>query len=189
MTSHTKHLLKYARNFIILNCLLFYFCKTFSNGVSLVAQRVKHLSAMAETRVRSLGREDPLEKEMATHSSIIAWKIPWTEEPGGLHFMGPQRVKDDWVTNRFFHFNLAAIYITSKLWPFTFCHSSSPGSSYELLSLSFFFCFPQIPAWWTVWLLSLQQGPAPLTLQESVPYECLEHILQVCPATIGLSPH
>ena len=49
---------------------------------SLVAQRVKHLPAMQVTWVRSLGQEDPLEKEMATHSSILAWKIPWTEEPG-----------------------------------------------------------------------------------------------------------
>ena len=49
-----------------------------------MAQRVKHLPTMRETRVRSLGREDPLEKEMATHSSILAWKIPWTEESGRL---------------------------------------------------------------------------------------------------------
>ena len=52
---------------------------------SLVAQTVKHLSTMQETRVRSLGREDPLEKEIATHSSTITWKIPWTEEPNRLH--------------------------------------------------------------------------------------------------------
>ena len=51
---------------------------------SLVAQRLKHLPAMHETRVQSLGQEDLLEKEMATHSSILAWRIPWTEEPGGL---------------------------------------------------------------------------------------------------------
>ena len=51
---------------------------------SLVAQMVKSLLAMQETRVQSLGQEDPLEKEMATHSSILAWKIPWTEEPGKL---------------------------------------------------------------------------------------------------------
>ena len=51
---------------------------------SLVAQRLKRLPAMQETWVRSLGQEDPLEKEMATHSSILAWRIPWTEEPGGL---------------------------------------------------------------------------------------------------------
>ena len=60
--------------------------------VSLVTQTVKHLPAMRETQVRSLGREDPLEKEMATHSSTLAWKIPWTEEPGRLQSMGPQRV-------------------------------------------------------------------------------------------------
>ena len=59
---------------------------------SLVAQLVKHLPTMRETRVRSLGREDPLEKEMATHSSTLAWKIPWTEEPGRLQSMGLQRV-------------------------------------------------------------------------------------------------
>ena len=59
---------------------------------SLVAQTLKHLSTMWETRVRSLGHEDPLEKEMATHSSTIAWKIPRTEEPGRLQPMGSQRV-------------------------------------------------------------------------------------------------
>ena len=62
---------------------------------SLVAQTVKRLSAMQETQVRALGWEDPLEKEMATHSSTIAWKIPWTEEPGRLQSMGSQRVGHD----------------------------------------------------------------------------------------------
>ena len=56
---------------------------------------VKHLSAMLETQVRSLGREDPLEKEMATHSSTLALKIPWTEEPGKLQSMGLERVRHD----------------------------------------------------------------------------------------------
>ena len=55
-----------------------------------MAQAVKHLPSMRETRVQSLVREDPLEKEMATHSSILAWEIPWTEEPGGLQSMGLQ---------------------------------------------------------------------------------------------------
>ena len=64
-------------------------------GVSLVAQMVKCLPAMRETRVRSLGWEDPLEKEMATHSSILAWKTPWTEDPGRLQSMGSQRVGHD----------------------------------------------------------------------------------------------
>ena len=64
---------------------------------SLVAQRLKGLPAkMRETWVRSLGWEDPLEKEMATHSSILAWRIPWTEEPGGLQSTGSQRVGHDW---------------------------------------------------------------------------------------------
>ena len=56
------------------------------------------LPAMQETQVQSLGGEYPLEKEMTTHSSIVAWKIPWTEEPGGLHSMGLQRVRHDLVT-------------------------------------------------------------------------------------------
>ena len=56
---------------------------------------VKHLPAMQEAWVQSLGREDPLEKEMATHSSTLAWKIPWTEEPGRLQSMGSQRVGHD----------------------------------------------------------------------------------------------
>ena len=59
----------------------------------------KCLPTMQETWVRSPGQEDPLEKEMATHSSILAWKIPWTEEPGRLQSMGSQRVAHDWVTS------------------------------------------------------------------------------------------
>ena len=60
-----------------------------------MAQTVKRLPAMQETQVRSLGWEDPLEKEMATHSSILAWKIPWTEETGRLQSMGSQTVRHD----------------------------------------------------------------------------------------------
>ena len=60
-----------------------------------MAQMVKHLPTMWETQVQSLGREDPLEKEMATHSSSLAWKIPWTEDPGRLQSMGSQRVGHD----------------------------------------------------------------------------------------------
>ena len=62
---------------------------------SLVAQTLKHLSVMQETRVRSLGWEGPLEKEMAAHSSILAWKIPWTAEPGRLPSLGSQRLGHD----------------------------------------------------------------------------------------------
>ena len=66
---------------------------------SLVAQRRKHLPTMQETQVWALGWEDSLEKGMATHSSILAWRIPWTEEPGGLQSMGSQRVGHDWATS------------------------------------------------------------------------------------------
>ena len=58
-----------------------------------MAQRVKNPLARQETQVQSLDQEDPLEKEMATHSSILAWKIPWTEKPGGLQSMGSQRAR------------------------------------------------------------------------------------------------
>ena len=64
-------------------------------SAALLAQRLKRLPAMRETWVRSLGWEDSLEKEMATHSSILAWRIPWTEEPGGLQSMGSPRVRHD----------------------------------------------------------------------------------------------
>ena len=67
----------------------------YSIWASLVAQMVKNLSAMQETWVSSQGGEDPLEKGMATHSSVLAWRIPWTEEPGEIQFMGSQRVGHD----------------------------------------------------------------------------------------------
>ena len=66
---------------------------------SCVAQLVKNLPAMREIQVHSLGREDPLEEEMATHSSILAWRIPWTEEPGGLQSTASRRVGHDWEAN------------------------------------------------------------------------------------------
>ena len=64
-------------------------------GASLIAQLVNNLLAMQETWVRFLGQEDPMEKEMATHSSVLTWRSPWTEEPGGLHSLGSQRVRHD----------------------------------------------------------------------------------------------
>ena len=73
-----------------------------SHWASLVAQRLKRLPPMWETWVWSLGREDPLEKEMATHSSILAWRIPWAEELGRLQSTGSQRVGHDWVTSLHF---------------------------------------------------------------------------------------
>ena len=83
-------------------------------AASLVAQRLKRLPAMWETWVRSLGQEDPLEKEMATQSSILAWRIPWTEEPGELQSTGLQRVGHDWATS--LHFTS---YLPCAIWPST----------------------------------------------------------------------
>ena len=85
---------------------------------SIVAQTVKRLSAMRETCIRFLGQEDPLEKEMATHSSTLAWKIPWMKEPGRLQSMGSQRVGHNWVTSLSLFFlsvylNLWSIVISS----------------------------------------------------------------------------
>ena len=76
----------YSMVTIIYNILLY---------IILVAQRLKHLPPMQETWVQSLGWEDPLEKDMATHSSILAWRIPWMEEPGGLQSAGLQTVGHD----------------------------------------------------------------------------------------------
>ena len=72
---------------------------TSKRRVSLVAQMIKNLPAMQESQVRSQGQEDSLEKGMATHSNILTWRIPWTEEPGGIQSMGSQRVGQDWATN------------------------------------------------------------------------------------------
>ena len=71
------------------------FCVELSDCLDQVAQRLKCLPAMRETWVRSLGGEDPLGKEMATHSGILAWRIPWSKQPGGLQSTGSQRVRHD----------------------------------------------------------------------------------------------
>ena len=83
-----------------------------------VAQTVKHLPAMRETRVWSLGREDPLEKAMAIHSSTLAWKIPWTEEPDRLQSMGSQRVHTtEWLHFHFhFHPRIWRCYFSWQSW-------------------------------------------------------------------------
>ena len=80
-------------------CIWFIWHILIYSGAFLVAQMVKNLLAVQETKVRSLGQEDPLEKEMATHSSILAWETPWTEKPGTLQSMGSQRVGHYWATN------------------------------------------------------------------------------------------
>ena len=81
--------------FLYFTTFFFFFNCVVLNQASLVPQTVKRLCAMQETRVQSLGWEDPLEKEMAAHSSILAWKIPWTAKPGRPLSMGPQRVGHD----------------------------------------------------------------------------------------------
>ena len=83
-------------------------------SASLVAQKVKNLPAIQETLVWSLCQEDLLEKEMATHSSILAWRIPWTEEPGGLQSKGLQRVVHDRATNPFIPMPTS---ISVSFWP------------------------------------------------------------------------
>ena len=108
---------------VITFCLLY--CSYF-----LMAQMVKRLPTMQETQVQSLGWEDTLEKEMATHSSILAWKIPWTEEPGWLLSMGSQRVGHDWLSNfttyllRFLRQELSGLPFLVQ-WT-TFCLNSPP---------------------------------------------------------------
>ena len=79
------------------------------NVAFLVAQVVKNLPAMWETRVQSLGQEDPLEKGKATHSSILIWRIPWTEKPAKLQSSGFQRVRQEWVTNFFLMTNMTSL--------------------------------------------------------------------------------
>ena len=80
-----------AQQYLLSNINMHNYCPCF--GTFLIAQQAMNLPAVQETQVRSLGLEDPLEKEMATHSSILAWKILWTEEPGVLQSMGLQRVR------------------------------------------------------------------------------------------------
>ena len=103
---------------------------------SLVAHMVRNLPAMQETQVWSLGQEDTLEKGMATHSSILRWRIPWTEEPGRLQSMGSQRVGHDCMTKTFFHwisqavmFSQKSIWIWSALTPFLMDLSSHSRDS------------------------------------------------------------
>ena len=103
---------------------------------SLVAQMVKCLPAMQETWVRSLGQEDPLEKEKATHSSILAWKIPWTEGPGRLQTMGLQRVGHNWVTS-LFHTYICSVL---DLPPTLLSHPSRSSQSTGLSSLFYTVC-------------------------------------------------
>ena len=111
-----------------------------------MAQTVKRLSTMQETRVQSLGQEDPLEKEMATHSSTIAWKIPWMEEPGRLQSTGSQRVGHDCVTSLHYqrgHSDLHA-FASASLWGMCFLSSLLPIISLVPWGLPFIFQYPSL---------------------------------------------
>ena len=112
---------------------------------SLVAQMVNHLPAMRETQVWSLGWEDPLEKEMATHSSTLAWKIPWTEEPGRLQPKGLQRVRHNWATSLYTSLILYTIvfasYFSSPLLPLSRSVSPVVTTSFFLYLWACFFLF------------------------------------------------
>ena len=104
---------------------------------------------MWETRVRSLGQEDPLEKEMATHSSILAWKIPWTEEPGRLQSMGSQRVGHDWATSLSLSFTFS---LPQTRHPGTHKYGESWGSVFQIQTVyNVKKYFPLL--WWSVSLL------------------------------------
>ena len=101
-----------------------------TNVASLVAQMVKNLPAMWETKVQSLGQEDTLEKGKATHSSILIWRIPWTEKPGKLQSMGFQRVGRKWVTNFFLMTNMTNLSSVQSLSRVRLCdpvNCSTPG--------------------------------------------------------------
>ena len=92
------HIAKQSRKREQIWCPTFLNFKIQQKRASLVAQSVKNLPPKPEAPVQFLGQKDPLEKEMATHSSVLAWKIAWAEEPGRLQFMGSQRVGHDWTT-------------------------------------------------------------------------------------------
>ena len=109
---------------------------------SLVAQTVKRLPAMWETGVRFLGREDPLEKEMAIHSSTLAWKMLWTEEPDRLQSMGSQRVRHDWVTSLSLYCILLIQYVPCSVYCI-FTTYFITESFYLLISFTYFaICLP-----------------------------------------------
>ena len=142
-----------------------------------MAQTVKNLPAMQETWVQSLGWEDPLEEDMATHSSILAWRIPWTEEPGGLQSMGLQRVRHEDTTERL---------STEFLWKLSSKESAcsaadaglTPGSGRfpgEGNSNPLQYSSPQNPtdsgAWWTIQSTGSQRFRRDLVTKPPPPYE------------------
>ena len=105
---------------------------------------------MRETQIQSLGQEDPLEKEMETHSSTLAWKIPWTEEPGRLQSMGSQRVRLDWATS-------LSLFFTSSIWGCWFFHMLT-----ILFSFLFFEAMLMVRSDFDFWVSLVINGIEPL---------------------------
>ena len=124
-TAFAKILNKHLLDKYIWMLLLTFWILLTSFRASLVAQMVKNGPAMQETWGQSLGREDPLERGVATHSSIPAWKIPWTEEPGGLQSMGSRRVRHNWMTKHMLNGMFQASVVFSTLFTLTGMVSSS----------------------------------------------------------------
>ena len=118
---------------------------TIITEISPVAQTLKRLPAMRETWVRSLGWEYPLEKEMATHSSTLAWRILWTEEPGGLQSMGSQSVGHDWVTS-LLHFFFTEISIRQWwYWHLVFINLWNIEMNFWAISILYFYSLKRKP--------------------------------------------
>ena len=127
--------------------------------MALVAQTVQNLLAMQETSVRSLGWEDPLEECMATHSSILAWKIPWKEEPGRIQSMWSQRVRHDSVTSLFF-FQCYMIFhsINPRIHVYITCYRITPKPLTPEYLLFIKRCFWQLSRWLRQSRIHLQFG-------------------------------
>ena len=117
--SFTKYVSIYKQHFVQICIYLVYIYYIY---LLLMAQMVKNLPAMQDTQVWSLGQEDPLEKEMATHSSILAWRIPWTKEPGRLGSKGSKRVRHVWATNTFTFLFISLQNAIGLLFFFYFSH-------------------------------------------------------------------
>ena len=128
---------------------------------------VKCLPAMLETQVRSLGQEEPLEKEMATDSSTLAWEIPWTEEPGSLQSMGLQRVGHDWATTLLYFKPisdslLSLLPLHEKLFPQIHTVSSSTSNT-----------FPETP------FLTAFTPAVRFSLSQSIPSPCIQILCEI----------
>ena len=136
-----------------------------SLSTSLVAQTVKRLCTMWETQVWALGWKDPLEKEMAIHSSTIAWRILWTEEPGRLQSVGSQRVRHDWaahvpwLSELWYHHSLSVVTRLWAPWGHTVCVRTHKHCLFYLVSFSSFISERRAKGLWGRRLREKTQSP------------------------------